>query len=130
MLFRWATIGAGVLTMVASGFSQQPQLNSQIPEDAFATRPLVVWSDLKTPSPTPPPLKDSPVPKSDEHPASTFTGWIVKDGPEYLLAAANNTTYRIDIENGMEPYERQRVSIVGVLDPRAGRIHVLKIESL
>jgi len=130
MLFRWATIGAGVLTIAASGLSQQPQLNSQIPEDAFSTRPLVVWSDLKTPPPTPLPLKDSPVPKSDEHPAATFTGWIVKDGAEYLLAAANNATYRIELASGIEPYERQKVSIVGVLDPRDGRIQVLKIELL
>lgn len=128
MLYRWVTIGAGFLITVVSGFSQQPQLNSQIPEDAFSTRPLVAWSDLKTPSPTPLPLKDSPVPKSDEHPTATFTGWIVKDGAQYLLAEANNTAYPIDLASGMEPYERQKVSIVGVLDPRAGRIRVLKIE--
>lgn len=128
MLFRGVSIGAGFLAMVASTFSQQPQLNSQIPEDAFSTRPLVAWSDLKTPAPTPLPLKDSPVPKSNEHPASTFTGWIVKDGSQYLLAEANNATYRIDLESGMAPYERQKVAIVGVLDPRAGRIQVLKIE--
>lgn len=128
MLFRWASIVAGFLMIAASGFSQQPQLNSQNPEDAFSTRPLVAWSDLNTPRPTPLPLEDAPIPKSDQHPAAVFTGRILKDGNQYLLAAANNTTYRIDLESGMEPYERQKVSIVGVLDPRAGRIQVLTIE--
>ncbi len=126
--------------------SQEPQLNRQTPEDAFGTRELIAWSNLQKPQPAPQPLppRDTPVPQpeqppdqqskspadpqSEQSPLQSFTGRIVKDGAEYVLKAASNTTYQIEEQGDVKPYENQNVRVTGNLDISTKKIHIVKIE--
>ena len=134
--------------MVSCGFAQQPANDHQTPEDAFETRPLIAWSSLQKPQPAPQPLppRDTPVPQPDQppdqqakapaesqteqSPAQSFTGKIVKDGTEYVLRAASNNTYHLDQQGDLARYENQNVRVTGSLESGSNRIHVVKIELL
>ena len=135
-----------VLLIVPLAVSQEPQLNQQTPEDAFGTRELIAWSNLQKPQPAPQPLppRDTPVPQPDQSadqqsklpadpqsqqsPVESFTGRIVRDGGEYVLRAASNTTYHLEEQGDLKQYENQNVRITGNLDTSTKRIHIVKVE--
>ncbi len=125
-----------------------PQSDQQTPEDAFGTRELIAWSSLQKPQPAPQPLppRDTPVPQPDqqsdqqakspsdphtqESPAQSFTGKIVKEGAEYQLRAASSTIYQLAEAGDLRRYEGQEVRVTGNLEPGTNRIHVHKVELL
>jgi hypothetical protein len=133
---------------VSCAFGQEPALNQQTPEDAFQTRDLIAWSSLQKPQPAPQPLppRDTPIPQPDQppdqqakspgdrqteqSPAQSFTGRIVKEGAQYVLRAASNTTYELDGQNDLQRYENKNVRVTGTLESGTNNIHVVKIELL
>lgn len=146
-MYRTTILLAGLfLATVSFTFGQDPPLNQQTPEDAFGTRQLIAWSSLQKPQPAPQPLppRDTPIPQpgqqpdqqskspadpqTEQSPAQSFTGKIVKDGSEYVLKAAGNTTYQLDEQADLQKYENQNVRVTGTLDAGAKRIHIVKIE--
>ena len=144
MSFRWATLWAGLVALAPVAWSQQPELHREIPEDAFGTRELIVWSGVQKPQPTPQPLPspdrqavqyDQPSkPPADPHtqltPAQSFSGQIVRDGDRYVLKAAGNTTSELDRQTDVRQYENKNVRIVGKLDAASNTIHVVRIEPM
>lgn len=146
---RTTTILASVVLTVfiytAFAAAQESQSNSQNPEDAFSTRPLIAWSGMQKPQPAPQPLppRDTPVPQpdqpsdqqatppadphSEQTPSRSFTGKIVKDGGEYVLKEASHT-YHLDQQEGLQKYENEKVRVVGSLDPSGELIRIVKIE--
>lgn len=147
-MYRVTTLFAGLLLSVASSVgAQEPQLRQEIPENAFNTRQLIVWTSLQKPQPAPQPLppRDTPIPQPDQSQAQesrsssdartqqsaaqTFTGKIVKNGAEYVLKS-ENTTFQLDQQSDASQYENKSVKVTGNLDAGTTRIHVLKIELL
>lgn len=133
---------------VCCALAQQPSHNQQTPEDAFETRQLVAWSSLQKPQPAPQPLppRDTPIPQPDQKaeqppkspgggqaeqsPAESFTGTIVKEGAEYVLKAARNSTYHLDEQADLQRFENKNVRVSGNLDASTNTIHVVKVELL
>lgn len=148
-MYRWTSLLTGlILATFSYAAAQQQSENPQTPEDAFGTRQLIAWSSLQKPQPAPQPLppRETPVPQpdqapdqqakppadgnTDQSPAESFTGKIVKDGAEYVLRAASNTTYRLDQQEDLQRFEDQNVRVTGKLEPATRRIHVVKVELL
>ena len=141
MSFRWTTVWVGLAALAPFAWSQQPQLHREIPEEAFGTRELIVWSGVQEPPPTPQPLPapDNQPPQPDrpskppagrptpQTPAQSFSGWIVRDGDRYALKATGSATYELDEQTGVEQYENKNVHIVGKLDAASNRIHIVRI---
>jgi Protein of unknown function (DUF5818) len=141
-------IAAFFFATVSCALAQQPSLDQQNPEDAFQTRQLIAWSSLQKPQPAPQPLppRDTPIPQPDQppdqqakapgnsqteqSPAESFTGKIVKDGAEYVLRAASNTTYHLDDQSDLQRFENQNVRVTGKLETGTNTIHVVKLELL
>ena len=142
MSFPWATLWVGLIALAPFAWSQQPQLHREIPEDAFRTRELIVWSGVQKPPPTPqpfpapdnqtPPAHEPSAPPAVAHttqtPAQSFSGWIVRDGERYGLKAAGNTTYELDEQIAVQQYANKNVHIVGILEAASNTIHIVKIE--
>jgi Protein of unknown function (DUF5818) len=142
MSFRHTVGWVGLVVLTPFVWSQQPQLHREIPEDAFGTRELIVWSGVERPQPMPQPLpapdrqppqpgqqsKPSADPQAQPTLAQSFSGWIVRDGDRYALRAAGNTTYQLDEQTGVQQYENKNVYIVGKLVAASNTIHVVKIE--
>lgn len=140
IVFFWAA--------VSCAFAQQSSQNQETPEDAFTTRQLVAWSSLQKPQPAPQPLppRDTPIPQPDQKaeqppkspgggatepaPADSFTGTIVKEGAEYVLKAARNSTYHLDEQGDLQRFENKNVRVTGSLDASTNTIHVVKVELL
>lgn len=143
-------LAAFFLASVSCAFAQQPspdQQTPQTPEDAFETRELIAWSSLQKPQPAPQPLppRDTPIPQPDQppdqqakspgnsqteqSPAESFTGKIVKDGAEYVLRASG-TTYHLDDQSELQRFENQNVRVTGKLETGTNTIHVVKLELL
>jgi hypothetical protein len=144
---RTAGIFAGFLLAVGPfAFAQQPQVTSQVPEDALVIQQLIDWSRFQRPQPAPEPLppRDTPVPQPDQQgnqpggtqaqdqtPATqSFTGKIIRDGNKYVLKVASNTTYELREEGDVGRYVNQTVKVIGNLDTGSNAIHVVKIELL
>src|SRR4051794_29055572 len=144
---RTTGVLAGVLfVIVPAAFAQQS--TPQTPEDAYTSRELIAWSQLQKPQPAPQPLppRDTPVPQpeqppdqqakspgdpqTEQSPAQSFTGRIVKEGAQYVLRAASNTTYELDGQNDLQRYENKNVRVTGTLESGTNNIHVVKIELL
>lgn len=141
-------IAAFFLVTVSCALAQQPSENQQTPEDAFQTRQLIAWSDVQKPQPAPQPLppRDTPIPQpgaqpdqqakapgdsqTEQSPADSFTGKIVKDGAEYVLRGAGSTTYHLDQQSEFERFENKNVRITGKLETGTNTIHVVKVELL
>jgi len=142
MSFPWLTLG--LMALAPFAWSQQPQLHREIPEDAFRTRELIVWSGVQklppTPQPfpapddqTPPPHPQSEppaVPRTPRTPAQSFSGWIVRNGERYGLQATGTKTYELDGQIAVEPYANKKVHIVGNLEAASNTIHIVKIEPI
>jgi hypothetical protein len=138
MSFRWTTLGLGLVALAPFAWSQQPQLHREIPEDAFGTRQLIVWSGVQNPPSTPQPLPSpdtqTPPPDQRSNPhtqptlVQSLSGWIVRDGDRYGLKTAGNMTYEFDQPEGVQQYENKNVQVVGKLDAASNTIHIVKIE--
>ena len=134
-----------VFALGTLAFGQDFQATPQVPEDALTTRPLIAWSGLQKPKPTPQPLppRDTPIPQpdppanqpanppADPHhepaPTQTFTGKIVKAGGKYSLRVGS-TTYQLGEEDGFKKYEDHLVRVIGILDLSSNTIQVESIE--
>ena len=141
MSFHWTTVWVGLAALAPFAWSQQPQLHREIPEDAFGTRELIVWSGVQEPPPTPQPLpapdnqplqpdqrlKPTAGPHTQQTLAESFSGCIVRHGDRYALKATGNATYELDQQTGVEQYENKNVHIVGKLDAASNRIRILWI---
>lgn len=139
---------AGLLLAITPlAFRQEPQLTSQFPPDALATRQLIAWSRLQKPQPAPQPLppRDTPIPQPDQQdqqvkppadpqneqtPTQSFRGKIVKDGGRYVLKVSSNSAYQLDTQGDVKQYENQEVKVIGNLDSGSNTIRVVKIELL
>jgi hypothetical protein len=144
MSFRWATLWAGLVALAPVAWSQQPELHHEIPEDAFGTRELILWSGVPEPPPPPQslPSPDDQTARPDQRskrpadphpqrtPAQSFSGRIVRDGDRYVLKAAGNTTYELDEQTGVLQHENKNVHIVGKLDLASNTIHIVSIEPM
>jgi hypothetical protein len=127
------------LTVASLAFAQTPGANSQVPEDAFSTRPLIAWSSMQKPQPTPQPLPHSetiPEPgqqqgQTDYHAStSTFVGHIVRAGEIYVLEADGGTSYPLVTMADVSRFENRSVRIDGELDARTKSIHIIGITVL
>jgi len=142
--FLFFAVGALALAQ-----EQEPQVGTlQNPEDAMETRQLIAWSSLQKPQPAPQPLppQDGQVPQPDqrpdqqarppadphteESPAQSFTGKIVKEEGKYVLKAGSMAAYQLESEDDLAPFENQNVRIVGTLNADHTTIRVVKIELL
>lgn len=136
-----------LLAAAALAFGQESTpVPPQTPEDAFATQQLVAWTRLQKPQPAPQPLppRDAQVPQPDQQdqqssdrqsppdqaPTQSFTGKIMKDGGKYVLKVASNTTYELENQGDVAPFENQTVKVIGNLDTGSNTIRVVKIELL
>lgn len=127
--------------------AQDPQLAApQVPEDAFATRQLIAWSNLQKPQPAPQPMppQDNSVPQpgqtaeqqakppadpqTQQTPAQSFTGKIVKDAGTYVLRVGKDSAYQLSQQTDLGKYENQTVKVIGNLDASGKTIHIVKIE--
>lgn len=133
---------------LSGALAQESSQNQQTPEDAFKTWQLVAWSSVQKPQPAPQPLppRDTPIPQpdqqaeqppkspghgqADQSPAEAFTGTIVKEGAEYVLKAARNSTYHLDEQGDLQRFENKNVRVTGNLDTSTNTIHVVKVELL
>lgn len=127
--------------------AQDPQLAApQVPEDAFAARQLIAWSSLQKPQPAPQPMpsQDNGVPQpgqssdqeakppadpqTQQSPAQSFTGKIVKDAGSYVLRVGKDSACQLAEQPDLDKYENQTVKVIGNLDAGGKTIHIVKIE--
>jgi Protein of unknown function (DUF5818) len=135
-----------LLAITPLAFGQELQPTPQYP-DALESQLLIAWSRLQKPQPAPQPLppRDTPVPQPDQQgqagrqpadpqnqqtPTQSFTGKIVKDGGQYVLKVASNSSYQLDAQGDVKQYENQDVKVIGTLDTVSNTIRVVKIELL
>src|SRR5215469_9803897 len=122
-------------------FGQNFQAAPQVPEDALTTRPLIAWSGVQKPQPTPQPLppRDTPIPQPDQPadqqanppgdphheqaPAQTFTGKMVNDAGKYSLKVGAKT-YQLGPQGSFKKYEGHTVRVTGILDLSSNTIEV------
>lgn len=118
--------------LVAWSFMQEPQQpehshSQQQPEPAPERQP--------TPNPTPaqPGAQQAPTaPESAPQTptAQSFTGTIDKEADSYVLKVADSTSYKLDNQQAVQPYEGRRVQVTGTLDRALNLIHVDKVEPM
>ena len=151
----WSVIIAGFLFYSAIAFAQGPSQPSQL----FSSD-LVLWSSMQEPQqpeqdhphqqPTPDPTPETqpapnPTPSQpgaqhaspstpesqDKSPtAQTFTGTISKEADNYVLKVSDSTSYKLDSQNQVQPFEGKRVQVTGTLDSSINLIHVDKVEPI
>lgn len=139
---------AFLLATGALAVAQESPSRLQAPEDAMQTRQLIAWSSLQKPQPAPQPLpqQDNQVPQPDQRPdqqaeppadphteqtpAQSFTGKIVREDGKYVLRVGNNVSYQLEVQDDVKQYENQHVKIIGSLNLASNTIHVVKIELL
>ena len=118
--------------LVAWSFMQEPQQpehshSQQQPEPTPETQP--------TPNPTPaqPGAQQTPAaPESTQQTptAQSFTGTIDKEADSYVLKVTDSTSYKLDNQQAVQPYEGRRVQVTGTLDRALNLIHVDKVEPM
>lgn len=115
----------------------------QATQSAPAPRQLIAWSNLQKPHPVPQPLPppDTPVPQPDkpnaapkpadpqtqQTPAQTFVGKILKDGNGYVLQVTSDTVYKLAGADASR-YDSKNVKVTGQLEQGTKTIHVASIE--
>lgn len=119
---------------------------AQTPEDAYSSRPLIAWSQLQTPQPTPQPLpppeqipqpeqprdqqsKSPADPHSQQEPVQLLAGVIFTDGNCFLLHQADGKSYPVDGDADLRPYANQSVKVLATNPLNSPTIHVLKVEA-
>jgi hypothetical protein len=151
----WSVIIAGFVFYSAFTFAQEPAHPGQL----FSSD-LVLWSSMQepqqpeqdhphqqptpdpnpetqpTPNPTPPQpgtqhASPSTPESQDKSPtAQTFTGTISKEADSYVLKVSDSTSYKLDSQNQVQPFEGKRVQVTGTLDSSINLIHVDKVEPI
>ena len=150
----WSVIIAGFVFCSAIAFAQEPAHPGQV----FSSD-LVLWSSMQEPQqpeqdhphqqPTPDPNPETqpapnPTPSqpgqqaSPSAPASqdksvtaqTFTGTISKEADNYVLKVSDSTSYKLDSQDEVQPFEGKRVQVTGTLDTSINLIHVDKVEPI
>lgn len=118
--------------LVAWSFMQEPQQpehshSQQQPEPTPETQP--------TPNPTPAQPGAQQTPGNSESneqtpTAQSFTGTIDKESDGYVLKVTDSTSYKLDNQQAVQPYEGRRVQVTGTLDRAMNLIHVDKVEPM
>jgi hypothetical protein len=150
----WSVIIAGFVFCSAIALAQEPAHPGQV----FSSD-LVLWSSMQEPQqpeqdhphqqPTPEPNPETqpapnPTPSqpgqqtSPSSPASqdksptlqTFTGTISKEADNYVLKVSDSTSYKLDSQDQVQPFEGKRVQVTGTLDSSINLIHVDKVEPI
>jgi hypothetical protein len=151
----WSVIIAGFIFCSSIAFAQEPAQ----PDQLFSSD-LVVWSSMQEPQqpeqdhphqqPTPDPTPETqpapnPTPSQpgtehaspstpesqDKSPtAQIFTGTISKEADSYVLKVSDSTSYKLDSQNQVQPFEGKRVQVTGTLDSSINLIHVDKVEPI
>jgi len=151
----WSVIIIGFVFCSAIAFAQEPAH----PGELFSSD-LVLWSSMQEPQqpeqdhahqqPTPDPNPETqPVPNptpsqpgtqhaspstaesQDKSPtAQTFTGTISKEVDNYVLKVSDSTSYKLDSQDHVQPFEGKRVQVTGTLDSSINLIHVDKVEPI
>jgi len=95
---------------------------------------LVAWTQMQAPQPAQqqqqtkaqvtPPVQ----PQHSESQPQKFAGTIQKDGESYVLRTSDKWFYDLDDQDKAEPYENQKVGVVGTLNPAGDLIHVQEIQ--
>jgi len=114
-----------------------------LPAQNAASRQLIAWSNLQKPHPVPQPLPppDTPVPQPDQQngppkpadpqtqqtPAKTFVGKILKSGNGYVLNVTSDTVYKL-VGVDASQYDDKNVKVTGELEQGTKTIHVASIE--
>jgi outer membrane biosynthesis protein TonB len=62
--------------------------------------------------------------------AQTFTGTISKEADSYVLKVSDSTSYKLDNQDQVQPFEGKRVQVTGTLDSSINLIHVDKVEPI
>jgi hypothetical protein len=151
----WSVIIAGFVFCSAITFAQEPARPGQL----FSSD-LVLWSSMQEPQqpeqdhphqqPTPDPNPETqpapnPTPSQpgaqhsspstpesqDKSPtAQTFTGTISKEADNYVLKVSDSSSYKLDSQDQVQPFEGKRVQVTGTLDSSINLIHVDKVEPI
>jgi len=117
--------------LVAWSFMQQPQQpeqsHSKQPEPTPETQPA------QNPTPAQPDQRQTgPSAQESDQAATlqTFTGTISKQSDSYFLKVSDSSSYKLDNQSRVQPYEGRRVQITGTLDRSINLIHVNKVEPI
>jgi Protein of unknown function (DUF5818) len=97
-------LGAGA-TLNAQEDKQQPP-DQQNPPAQTTPQPSANGAQSQTPVGTP----------------QTFTGTIVKSGDKFVLQEEGGTTYDVDKQDLVKPFEGKKVNIKGTLDGKMIRV--------
>ena len=88
------------------------------------------------PNPTPaqpgtrPAAPSTPESQGQNPTAQTFSGIISKESDSYVLKVSDSTSYKLDAQNQVQPFEGRRVQVTGTLDTSINLIHVDKVEPI
>jgi Protein of unknown function (DUF5818) len=150
----WSVIIAGFIFCSAIAFAQEPAHPGQV----FSSD-LVLWSSMQEPQqpeqdhphqqPTPDPNPEtqpapnptpsqpgqqaspsSPASQDKSATAQIFTGTISKESDNYVLKVSDSTSYKLDSQDQVQPFEGKRVQVTGTLDTSINLIHVDKVEPI
>lgn len=150
----WSVIIVGFVFCSAIAFAQEPAHPGQV----FSSD-LVLWSSMQEPQqpeqdhphqqPTPDPNPEtqptpnptpsqpgqqaspsSPASQDKSATAQTFTGTISKEADNYVLKVSDSTSYKLDSQDQVRPFEGKRVQVTGTLDSSINLIHVDKVEPI
>jgi hypothetical protein len=75
---------------------------------------------------TPQPSDNDPQAQAGSGTAQTYTGMVVKAGDKFVLQDASGTTYDVDNQDALKPFEGKKVNVKGTLDPNGKLIHLQK----
>lgn len=145
----WSVIIVGFIFCGAMAFAQEPAQPGQV----FSSD-LVLWSSMQEPQqpeqdhphqqPTPDPNPEtqptpsqpgqqapsSPSSQDRSATAQTFTGTISKEADNYVLKVSDSSSYKLDSQDQVQPFEGKRVQVTGTLDSSINLIHVDKVEPI
>lgn len=69
-------------------------------------------------------------PDQNQAQSATFTGTVVKNGPDFMLRDSSGSIFKLDDASLAKPFEGKTVKVTGQLDEQAKVIHVEKIEGV
>ena len=120
--------------LVAWSFMQEPQQPESKPNQQPTPEPTPETQPQQNPTPSQPGGHETspaaPESATQSPTAQTFTGTIAKEADNYVLKVSDTTAYKLDNNQQVQPYEGQRVQVIGTLDRASNLIHVEKVEPL
>lgn len=122
MLTRMVTILSTLFAFSSLGFCQQAAHHSAA---GLAGERLIAWSELQKPQPVP-----QAIPEQIHPLTKTLTGTVSNKRGFYTLETTDSSEYVIDNSQQVLEHLGIRVQIVGALDAKTGRLHVLSIAGL